>query len=189
MEQNSNTTQLEGTVVSRRYNAALDGLQSLGVAIDDGRGNLWVVDYEEQSPYHVFGGRRVVAFGEAYEPDPLTPHMISSPRGWVGHFRVSSMKLADVTPDADVLEIGPRQALCGRLERHATWTGKSVLTFVTEGGEGFLVTNDPAGSRGSAPIEVCAYTVRRSPATSPGPWLWIICPYSMADLWKWRRRT
>jgi hypothetical protein len=192
MNATNKTTQLQGIVLSQRYNRALEGKQFLGVAIQDDEGNVWVVDYEEQSPYHAFARHRVVALGEAYEPGPLTQHLI----GWhgarsLGHFQVSTMKLAEITSDAEVVEVGPRQTLRGQLERHAISTGKSILTFVTEEGEAFVVANDPAGSNVGARIEVSAYAVYRSASAAPssGRLLWVIGPYSMADLWKWRERT
>jgi hypothetical protein len=69
MKQQDNTTQREGTVVSQRYSAANEGKVVGWVAINDVQGGRRVVDSEEQSPYHVFGGRRVVASAKRMSRD------------------------------------------------------------------------------------------------------------------------
>jgi len=164
---------------------------SLGGVLDDIDGNAWIIDYEEQSPFRTFVSRRVVAFGEPWEPGPRIPHIIELPGGKrPGHFRVTSMQLVEVTPDAQFVEVGRCHTLRGRLERDATATGESTLTFVTENGEASVVVNDPAGSKLGLSVEVKAYAVRHC-SSSPKPhrqYVWIICPYSMAELEDWRRR-
>ena len=57
-------------------------------------GAVWVIDYDEQSPYQVFIGRRVVASG--FPCHPPRQHRI----GVRGHFAVSRMQLDGAAPDA-----------------------------------------------------------------------------------------
>ena len=98
------------------------------------------------------------------------------------------MRLAEVTPDAELVEVGRGHHLCGRFERGTSDTGQSMLSFVTEKGDTFLVANDPAGATIGRSVKVWAYAVQPSPSIPrlPGRYLWIICPCSAADLWEWR---
>ena len=177
-------TRLEGIVhASRHY-------PGCHAAIECSDGRVWVIDYEEQSPFHAFAGRQVVAFGEPYQPG-MEAHLI----GWgdgrqVGHFRVATMRPVEVTPDLQLLEVGPGHRLRGRFGQRASDSGEPMLVFVTEKGDSFLVANDPAGATVGRVVEVRGYPVQCSPSSSrpPGRYLWIICPYTYEDLWKWRER-
>src|SRR5512147_3084853 len=51
---------LEGIVHASRYDRSGQGKQFLGAAIECSDGTVWVIDYSEQSPFHVFAGRQVV---------------------------------------------------------------------------------------------------------------------------------
>src|SRR5262249_7149139 len=147
-----------------------------------------VIDYDEQSPFHAFDARHVVLFGESYEPSRFSQHLITWHEGrTLGHFRVSQMRLVHVTPDADLLEVGTGYELRGRFERVPSDTAKSILAFVSEQGDEFLVVNDPAGATLGRSVEVWAYPVQPSAATSGSParHLWVICPCSAADIWEW----
>lgn len=184
-------TQLEGIVHALHYDPSAEGKQFLGAAIASNDGNVWVIHYDEQSPFHPFAGRQVVAFGETYKPLPQSQYLISW-RGSkkLGHFRVSTIRLQEVTLDAELIEVGSLQELRGRFERTTTETREARLTFVTDGGDAFPVANDPAGATVGQSEEVLAYPVQRFPSTlnSSGKWLWIICPCSAADLSSWRER-
>jgi hypothetical protein len=182
-------TRLEGIVHADCYDPDGRGKQFLGAAIECSDGKVWVIAYEEQSPFHGFAGRRVVAFGEPYQPEGQ--YLL----GWgggkqVGHFRVAAVRPAEVTPDLELAEVGPGQKLGGRLERGTSDTGESMLSFVTQEGDTFLVANDPAGAAVGRDVEVWAYSVKLSPSTRrpSGRYLWIICPYSAENVWEWRRR-
>jgi len=183
------TVCLEGIVHASRYDPGAPGKHFLGAAIECGDAKVWVIDYEEQSPFHAFAGRQVVVSGEFYKPDGQ--HLI----GWaggkeLGHFRVSTMRLVEVTGDAELVEVGAGRDLRGRFERAPGDTGEATVSFVTEKGDVFLVANDPAGASVGRTVEVWAYPVQLS-ASIPRPsgqYLWIICPYSAADLWEWRER-
>jgi hypothetical protein len=147
-------------------------------------GAEWVIDYDEQSPYHAFAGRRVVASGLPCEP-PMQ-HVI-----WVsGHFAVSTMRLAEASPDAWLIEVGGAQHLSGRFERGTGDAGESALSFVTEKGDTFLVTNNPAGATIGCLVDALAYPVQLSPCMTrfPQQSLWVICPWSYADLEALRSR-
>jgi hypothetical protein len=133
-----------------------------------------VIDYSEQSPFHAFAGRQVGVSGEPYKPEGQ--HLI----GWgggktLGHFRVSTMRLVEVTPDAELVEVGAGQHLCGRFERGKSETGCSTLSFVTEEETTFLVANDPVGATVGPSVEVWAYPVQPSPSIPrpPEQYLWI----------------
>src|SRR5262245_4085276 len=93
-------------------------------------------------------------------------------------------------PDGEIVEVGRGHRLRGRLQRGTSDTGKSMLFFVTENGDTFLVANDPAGATVGRSVEVWAYPVKQSSSMQEprGQYLWIICPYSAADLWEWRGR-
>lgn len=147
-------------------------------------GAEWVIDYDEQSPYHAFAGRWVVVSGVPCEP-PMQ-HVICVS----GHFGVSTMRFVEVTPDAWLIEIGAAQYLSGRFE-HATGDAReSALSFVTEKGDTFQVANNPAGATVGCRVKVLAYPVQLSPCISRSAqqYLWVICPWSYADLQELRGR-
>ncbi len=179
-------TRLEGIVHASRYDPTAQGKQFLGAIIECADGEGWVIDYDEQSPFHAFAGRQVVVLGEPYEPEG---QRIGGDR-IVGHFRVSTMRLVEATSDAELLEVGPGDRVSGRLERVTSDTGESTFSFVTEKGDVFLVANDPASAAIGQNVDVLAYPVKPSPSIRrpSGKYLWIICPCSGADLWEWRRR-
>ena len=181
--------QLKGIVHASRFKPGAQGKQFLGVAIECSDGKMWVIDYDEQSPFRAFDRRQVVVHGEPYEPDGA--HLI----GWaggktVGHFRVTTMWLVELTPDAELVEVGEGRLLSGRFQRGVNETGDSTLSFVTEEGIAYFVANDPAGATLGHAVEVWAYPVQpsRSIPGSPERYLWIISPCSSDDLWEWRRR-
>jgi hypothetical protein len=180
-------TRLEGIVHADRYDPGGQGKQFLGAAIECSDGTVWVIDYEEESPYHAFAGRRVVVSGEPYEPEGQ--HLI----GWRGakrlrHFRVSTMRLVEATPDAWLIEVGAGHHLSGRLERGTGGAGVSALSFVAENGDTFLVVNHPAGATVGRNVKVLTYPVRPTLPRSTGQYHWVLGPRSSADLWEWRGR-
>ena len=181
---------LEGIVHAYRYSSGVRGKPFLGSILECSDGMEWVLDYDEQSPFHSFADRQVVVSGKPYEPEQSAQVIVGSGGQKHGHFLVSTMRLVEVTPDAELVEVGPRQDLCGQFELGASDTGESALSFVTEQGDAFLVANDPAGASVGRRTEVRAYPVQRSPSIPghPAQYLWIICPYSAADLWEWRGR-
>jgi hypothetical protein len=86
MNEQNDVTQLQGIVHVFDHEP--------GAVIEDDGGKIWVIDYRTQSSFQAFAECHVVACGEPYEPDPLSPHI----GGWsdgktVGHFRVSSIHL------------------------------------------------------------------------------------------------
>jgi hypothetical protein len=132
-------------------------------------GMEWVITYDARSPYHVFADRRVAVSGKRCPP-PVAHILLK-------HFRVSMMRLVEVTPDAEIIEVGARQQLSGRFERGGSDTGETTLFFVTEKGDAFLVANDPAEATVGCSVTVLAYPVQLSPsiAKSTEQYLWIIC--------------
>ena len=188
MSEQKKELRLEGIVHASRYVPGVQGKQFLGAIIKCSDGWEWVVDYDERSPFHAFADRRVVVSGKPFEPEPTGQHLGGDK---LGHFRVSTMRLVEVTPDAELVEVGPGRTLCGRFERGPSEAGASILSFVTERGDSFLVANSPAGATVGRTVEVWAYPVQPSPSFSrpPAECLWIICPCSAADLWKWRDRS
>ena len=101
------------------------------------------------------------------------------------------MRLVEVIPDAEFVEVRAGQDLRGRFERGACDTGDMALLFLTEMGDRFLVANDPAGATVGRSVEVTAYPIQPSPSIPrpPGQYLWIICDCSAADIWEWRARS
>jgi len=189
MSEQQKEVQFEGIVHASRYVPSAQGKQFLGAIIECSDGRQWVVDYDEQSPFHAFAGRQVVVSGEPYEP--AGQHLIGLRGGQkLGHFRVSTMRLVEVTPDAQLVEVGAGRDLRGRFEPRTNDVGESMLRFVTEGGDSFVVVNDPAGAAVGRTVEVWAYPVQPSPSIPrpPEQYLWIICRYSAAELWEWRER-
>ena len=69
--------------------------------------------------------------------------------------------------------------------------GKPALSFVTATGDAFLVANNPAGAAVGCTVQALAYPVRLSPAIARTPqhYLWVICPWSYAELWGLRDRA
>ena len=180
---------LEGIIYASPYDPSAPGKQFLGVTIECSDAKVWVIDYEEQSPFHSFARRQVIAFGEPY--NPKGQYLISRSGGkTLGHFRPSCVRLVEVTDDAELLEIGALYDLRGRFEYGIAETDESVLSFVTEKGDAFVVANDPVGAKVNISLQVSAYPVQLSPShlRLPGRYLWVICPYSAADLWKWHGR-
>jgi hypothetical protein len=148
-------------------------------------GAEWVIDYDEQSPYRAFAGRRVVVAGVPCEP-PIQ-HVI----GVRGHFAVATMRLIEVTPDAWLMEVGEAQHLSGRFDPDTSDARESALTFVTEQGDTFRVANNPAGATAGCTVKALVYPVQPSPCMSASAQqcpLWVICPWSYADLWELRGR-
>jgi len=189
MSDQEKKVRLEGIVQASRYDPNAPGKQFLGAAIECSDGKVWVIDYEEQSPFHAFAGRQVVVAGESYTPKGQA--LI----GWsggtkLGHFRVATMRPVEVTGDVELVEVGAGFDLRGRFWRGASDTGESMLRFVTEEGDAFVVANDPAGASVGRSVKVWAYPVQPSPLIQnpTGQYLWIICPYSASDLWDWRGR-
>jgi hypothetical protein len=173
---------LEGTVHAPGHITARRGPLVATIKCPDGA--KWVIDCDEQSPYHAFSGRRVVATGLPCEPPPQ--HVL----GVTGHFGVSTMRLAEAAADAWLIEIGPGHILSGRFDGGTGGAGESVLSFVTETCDTFLVANNPAGATVGCMIRALAYPVRLSAriARSPQQYLWVICPWSYAELWGLRDR-
>ncbi len=147
-------------------------------------GAKWVIDYDEQSPYHAFAGRRVVASG--FPCEPPSEHVI----GVRGHFAVSKMRLAEVASDAWLTEVGAGHLLSGRFDGGAGDAGEAGLSFVTGTGDTFLVANNPAGVTTACTVRALCYPVRLSPgiAKPHQQYLWVICPWSYAELWGLRGR-
>lgn len=179
---------LEGIVHASRFDPDAQGKQFLGATIECSDAT-WVIDHEEQSPFHVLAGHQVVAFGEPYKPEGQ--HLIS--RGGdkkLGHFHVSILQPAELTSGAELVEVGARFDLDGRFELASGDTAESTFLFITGSGEVFAVANDPAGASVGRSVEVSAYPVHVSPSLRKRPerYLWIICPYSVVDLRDWRRR-
>jgi hypothetical protein len=181
---------LEGVVHASRYDPNAPGKQFLGAAIVCNDARVWVIDYEEQSPFHVFAGRQVVVSGEPYRPGGQGQYLIRWKGSELGHFRVSRMRPVEVTGDVEFVEVGAGFDLSGRFDRATGDAGESTLVFISDSGDTFVVANDPAGARVGPNVKVWAHPVQPSPSIqkSPGRYLWIICPYSAADLWAWRDR-
>jgi len=173
------TLRLRGIVRASSYERGAPGKHFLGTKLECSDGK-WVLDYDEQSPFHAFADRPVLVSGEPYEP--------KSQRLLARHFQVSTMRLAEAAPDAPLVEVGARQKLSGRFELGDA--RKAALVFISEKGDTFLVANDPAGATVGRSVEVWAYPVQpqASSLRSPEPYLWIICPCSIADLEAWRAR-
>lgn len=185
MDEQQKEVRLKGIVLASRYTPK--GKAFLAAMIKCTGGMKWMIDYDEQSPFHAFADRRVVASGEPYKPAGHGQYVLG-----VGHFRVSTMQLVGVPPDEElVLELAAAHHLFGRFERSASDTEGSILTFITEKGESFLVANDPVGATVGCAVKVWAYPFQSSPSIrgpQPRQRLWIICPYSYDDLWEWRKR-
>jgi hypothetical protein len=173
---------LEGTVHALGHITASCGPLVTTIKCPDGA--EWVIDYDEQSPYHAFAGRRVVATGLPCEPPPQHVLFVT------GHFGVSTMRLVEVTNNAWLTEVGAGRILSGRFHRGAGTAGESTLSFVTETGDAFQVANNPAGATVDCTVQALAYPVRLSPCIAMGTQqhLWIICPWSYAELWGLRDR-
>jgi len=167
---------LEGIVGARGSFAPRRGPVTTDIKCTDGA--VWVIDYDEQSPYHAFAGRRVVAWGSPCAP-PMQ-HRI----GVTGHFAVSTMQLAEVASDAWLIEVRAPQDLVGRFEHGGAGAGaESELFFVTEDGDAFRVANNPAGAAIGGLVNALVYPVQLSRSvSSPQQALWIICPWSYAKL-------
>jgi hypothetical protein len=177
----SEEIRLEGTVHAPGHNTIHQGPLVTTIQCPDGA--EWVIDYDEQSPYQAFAGRQAVVSGRPCEPP--CQHVI----GVTGHFAVSTMRLAVAAADAWLTEVGAGQFLSGRFDGSTGDAGESRLSFVTEAGDAFLVVNNPAGATIGCTVQALVYPVR--PTTSlekpSQQYLWVICPWSYAELWSQRR--
>jgi len=173
---------LEGTLHAPGHIIARCGPLVTSIKCSDS--TEWVIDYDEQSPYHAFAGRRVVVTGFPCEP-PLQ-HVI----GVTGHFAVSLMRLAKGRGGAWLTEIGPGQTLTGCFKGAMRNVGQSPLSFVTEIGDTFQVVNNPAGVIIGCTVQALCYPVQLSPrvAKTHQPYFWVICPWAYAELWELRER-
>ena len=173
---------LEGTVQAPGHLTARRGPLVTSIKCPDGA--EWVIDYDEQSPYHAFAGRRVVASGRPCEP----PHQ--HVLGVTGHFGVSTMRLVEEAADAWLTDVGPGHLLSGRFDGGTSDAGECPLSFVTGTGDAFRVANNPAGATIGCTVHALAYAVRLSPRIGRilQQYLWVICPWSYAELWGLRGR-
>jgi hypothetical protein len=89
-----NEVRLEGILRAYRRDSRFEDKPFLGAEIECKDGTLWIITYEEDSPFHRFADRQVVVSGEPYEP--TGQHLISD-GGKLGHFHVSSIRLAEGT--------------------------------------------------------------------------------------------
>ena len=168
---------LEGIVGARGSFAPRRGPVTTDIKCPGGA--VWVIDYDEQSPYQAFVGRRIVASG--FPCQPTMQHRIKV----TGHFAVSTMRLADATRDAWLVEVGAPEDLTGRFERSIdVAAAESELSFVVENGDTFRVANNPAGAITGGLVNALAYPVQFSVLVprSPQQSLWVICPWSYAQL-------
>ena len=190
MGQQNALQRLEGVVHARHYRVGDHGKQFLGAALECNDGAVWIIDYDEQSPFHNFVGRHVIAYGEPPKPIGIRQVLVGWPGAKaLGHFCVSTMRVSDVSADVEFVEIGAGHNLKGRFERATGADDDSKLSFVTADRKAFLVANDPAEVKCGTDVAVWAYPIQAPTARHglAGPYLWVICPHSAADLWEWRR--
>jgi len=171
---------LEGTVIARGSFAPRRGRVTTEINCADGA--VWVIDYDEQSPYQAFIGRRVVVSG--FPCHPPMQHRIEV----TGHFAVSRMQLAAPEADAWLIDVGLPQEFAGRFKRSANEAAETQLAFLTENGDTFSVVNNPAGMSVNEVVDALAYPVQLSPCVSRRLRLslWVVCPWSYAQLKKLR---
>jgi len=191
MSEQKEELRLEGTVHGFRSFSSLEG-GDFPAFLECSDGAEWVISYGEQSPFHVFDERQVVVTGRPYKPTGA--YVIGTsrrPEQKPGHLRVSTLRLLELTPDAQLVEVGEEQDLSGCFKRETSDSGESILSFATEEGRRYLVANEPAGlSRWSEVVKVTAFPVELSRMfQSSDPCLWIICPCSTGDLIEWRGRS
>jgi hypothetical protein len=178
---------LQGTVRSHRRAPRDRGKPFLGAEIECIDGKRLVVDYRENSLFNVFADRQVVVSGEPVKPGPHTQHLIEHEN--LKHFRVSTLRFLEVSPDAEHVRVGNADGLCGRFERAASDIPGAVLSFTIEQGDTFVVANAPAGAILGGLVEVWAYLPFELPSSLPLPphkYLWLVCPCSEAVTWDFR---
>ena len=174
-------SQIEGVIRAPNYGRGLEGKQFLGAQLKPDSGKTWVLDYFETSPYHAFDGRRVIASGRPCMP-PLQC------LGNVRHFAASTLRVAEITNDVQVIEVGSEKRLRGRLEFDLSDSSGPSLAFIGDAGEAFTCFNHPPGLVFGRIIEISAFPLLTGPAaaTSKLAFIWVICPHSSAHLWEWR---
>jgi hypothetical protein len=189
MIEQSQEVQLEGTMRSYWHSPRDQGKPFLGSVIECDDGKEWVVDYCEKSLFRAFANRRVVVYGKPFKPE-AGQHLIESQN--LRHLQVSTLRLAEVAANAEELGVGNADCLRGRFDRAVSHTGETILSFVIQNGDRFVVANHPAGATIGGIVEVWAYLhVQPLPSTAVPPYeyLWIICPCSEAVTWDFRRRS
>jgi len=192
MGEQNEELRLEGIVHGFQSFSSLEGGE-FPVFLECNDGTEWVISYGEQSPFHAFAERQVVVTGQPYKPTGAYVIGTSRRSGQrPGHLRVSTMRLLEASPDAQLAEVGEQQDLSGRFRSETTDSGESILSFATEEGRRYLVANEPAGvSSSSGVVRVTTFAVQLSPLVqrSSDQYLWIICPCSAGDLMEWRGRS
>jgi hypothetical protein len=150
-------------------------------------GIRWVIDYDSNPEFDAFGNREVMVSGVPGEIRPQrTSNRLMSRDGRLDHFRVS--RIADVIPDADIVEIAAVRQLAGRFREISAGVADLALTFETGDGAKYEVVNPPAGAPTGdlSGVRLSTYPVRRvsSLPTSPAQ-LWIGRVYE-AYVGEWR---
>src|SRR5262245_518494 len=138
MSEQEKELRIEGVVRAGRYASPL--------LIECSDGMNWVIANAENCLFAAFADRRVVASGNYFKPHLTNGpcYVIESPK--LKHFSVSTIRLFELSPDAELVTVGRAYALCGRFERGASDAGETVLSFVTAAGDTLVVANDPAGA-------------------------------------------
>jgi hypothetical protein len=181
---------IDGVIRAKSYSDGAKGKQFLGAVIECSDGSAWIIDYGELSPFHALADHQVIASGEPYRPAGQAVIRWGGRSGdLLRHFRVSLVRPIEVTPDVQITEIRAPNALSGRFERDSA-IPESTLSFVTDDGNTFTVINDAPGMVLGADVKVSAYPVQLLPRLRrfAREYLWVVCPYSMKDLWEWRKR-
>jgi hypothetical protein len=96
MNEQKKELRLEGIVRASRRDPSRQGKPFLGAQIECNDGTVWVITYEENSPFHAFADQHVVVLGEPYTPPTAEQHLMGRHGGQkLGHFHVSSIRLAE----------------------------------------------------------------------------------------------
>jgi hypothetical protein len=151
MSEQAKVLRLEGVVHLRDIYLS----PRLGAELESSDARWEIADSYEGSPYQAFAERRVVVSGVPYKSKSMQRHLWRVGEKPIRHFRVSTMRLIEVTPDAEIMEVGTGQQLTGRFELDTSDTGKSKLSFVTEQGVAFVATTQPERGHFTATCLAC----------------------------------
>lgn len=139
--------------------------------LDCSNGLRWAIDCSEDSPFHALDAREVIVSGQPCETQDMFVAGKVPDR-----FRASSMQIAEISADAQVVELEAKQELTGHFEQSRAQPAEHPLTFVTLDGKVYRVVNDEDREvLENAVANIRAYPVRSSPPVQETvPRLWIV---------------
>lgn len=167
----SNEIRIKGIFRSYWLDGSGQGRIFLRATLDCNNGLRWAIDCSEDSPFHALDGLDVIVSGQPCETQDLFVAGKVPDR-----FHASSMQIADVLADTQLVELDAKQELTGHFEHTPGQPPEHPLTFVARDGQTYRVVNDEDQEVfENAIANIIAYPLRSSPPVKETvPRLWIV---------------